>query len=107
MRYTFERGTIIEVLGHAHVVVEWVIFRHVTEVGARMKRMIEKVEAGERRTARSRRHEAGENAHRRCLTGAVRTEKSHDLAFADLKIQVLNRGLACVTFVEILDFYHL
>jgi hypothetical protein len=31
----------------------------------------------------------------------------NDLAFTNLEIQVLNRGLACVTFGEIFDFYHL
>ena len=40
------------------------------------------------------------------LPGAVRPEKPHDLAFADLEIQVLNRGLAGVAFGEVFDFDH-
>ena len=106
MRHAFERGAIIEILGHAHVVIERNVFRHVTEMRARLERLLENIEAGDGGAPGSGRHEARQNAHRRALARAVRPEKTHDLALADLEIQILNRGLAGVTFGEIFDFNH-
>ena len=71
-----------------------------------LERLLEGVEARDRSAAGSRRHEAGENPHRRAFAGAVRAEKSHDLAFADLEVQVLDGGLAGVTFGQIFNFDH-
>src|SRR5213078_2841299 len=91
--YAFERRAIIEILCNSHVVVERHIFRHVTEMGASLERLLEDVETCDRRTPRSRRHEAGKNPHGCSLAGAIWSEKPHDLALADFEIQILDRRL--------------
>ena len=106
MRHAFQRRAIIEILGHAHVVIERDVFRHVTEMGAGLERLLENIEAGDGGATGSRRHEAGQNSHRRGLAGAVRAEKAHDFAFADLEIQIFDRGMPGVAFGEIFDFNH-
>ena len=97
MRHSFERGAVIEVFGDAHVVIERDVFRHVAEMRARLERLLENVEAGDRGAAGSRRHETGENAHRGALARAVRPEKAHDLALADFEIQILDGRLPGVS----------
>ena len=106
MRHAFQRCAVIEVFGHPHVVVERDVFRHVTEMRTGLERLLKNVETRDRGAAGRRRHEAGENPHRRAFAGAVRAQKSHDLAFADLEVQVLNGGLAGITFGQIFNFDH-
>ena len=48
-RNAFEGGPIIQILGDPHVVIERDVFRHVTEVGAGLERLLENVEPGDRR----------------------------------------------------------
>src|SRR5437588_7688627 len=97
MRYAFERGTIIEILGDAHIIIERNIFRHVTEPRPRLKRLLEHVKTRDRRAPRSCRHKSGQNPHRRSLARAVGPEESHDLALADLEIQIADGGVTRVT----------
>ena len=58
MRNAFERGAIIEIFGHAHVVIERNVFRHVTKMRAGLERLLENIETGDRGAAGSWRHEA-------------------------------------------------
>jgi len=69
--------------------------------------MSENVESGDACAAGSRRHEARQDAHRRGFAGAVRPEKSHDFALANLEIQILDGGLTSVPFRQILNLDHL
>src|SRR5439155_5443942 len=61
---------------------------------------------GDAGAAGGRRHKARQDPHGRCFTGAIRPEKSHDLALADLKIQILDRGLPGVAFGQIFNLNH-
>src|SRR5882724_3310462 len=69
MWHAFKRGTVIKVFRYPHIIIEGNIFRH----------------------------ESRQNPHGRGLARAVRTQKTHDLALADLEIQILDRGLTGVT----------
>jgi hypothetical protein len=75
-------------------------------VRARPKRLFKHIESGDARAAGSRRHEARQDAHGRGLAGAVRSEKSHDFAPANLEIQILNSSLTSVPFRQILNLDH-
>src|SRR5207248_1004438 len=68
--------------------------------------LLEDVETGDGRAPRGRGHKSGENPHRSRLPGAIGSEKTHDLALAYLEIQSTDRGMAGVTFYEVLDFDH-
>ena len=106
VRNAFQRRAVIEILSDAHVVIERHVFRHVTEVRAGLERLLENIETGDRGAPGSRRHKTREDPHRRAFPGAVRSEKPHDLAFAHLETQVLDRRLPCVAFREIFNFDH-
>src|SRR5207237_7752311 len=82
------------------------VFRHVTEMRARLERLLENVEAGNRSPPRSGRHEAGKNPHRGGFARAVRPEKPHDLSFADLEIQIVDCRLSGKALGEMFDPYH-
>ena len=106
MRHIFERGAIIEILRHAHVVVERHVLRHVADPAARLQRLLEDVKAGDSRSAGCGGHEPRKNSHRSGFARAIRPEKSHDLALANFEIQILNCRLASVTLRQVFDFDH-
>ena len=106
MRHAFERGAVIQIFRHPHVGIERHVLRHVTEMRPRLERLLEDVEARDRRATGRRRHEARENPHRGALARAVRPEEAHDLAFADLEAQVVNRRVAGVAFSQVLNLDH-
>ena len=106
MRDSFEGGPIIEIFSHAHIVVERHVLRHVAEMSAGLQRLLENVEPGDRRPAGGRGHEPGQDAHGRGLAGAIRAEEAHDLALANLEIQIPDRGLAGVTLGQVFNFNH-
>jgi hypothetical protein len=98
VRDPFQRRAIIKVFSHAHVGVERHIFRHVAQMGPRLKRLLKNIEPGNVGSARRRRHEAGQNAHGGRFACPVWSQKSHDFALADFEIKILNRRVAGVTF---------
>ena len=106
MRHFFQRRPVIEVLGHPHVIIERDVFRHVAQMRAGLKRLLENIVTGDRCSPGGGRHEAGENPHRSAFAGTVRPEETHDLALADFEIQIVNRRLTSVAFSEILDLDH-
>src|ERR1700693_1028870 len=106
MRHAFERRAIIEVLGHAHVIVERNTFRHVAEARPGLERLLEHIETGDRRPTRSRRHETGENPHRSRLARTVRPKKAHDLALTDFEGQIADRRVTGVAFGQFFNFDH-
>src|ERR1043165_6573595 len=106
MRHTFELGAIIKIFGDPHVVVERHVLRHVTEARSRLQLLFEDVETGNGRATRCRGHKSGENPHRCCLACAIGSEKTHDLALADLEIQTTDRGVPGVALSKVLDFNH-
>src|SRR5205814_4499761 len=97
MGNAFERGAIIEILRDPHIIIERHVLRHVTQPRPRLKRLFEYIESCDGGAAGSGRHESGQDPHGRRFAGAIRSEKTHDLALADLKIQIPDRGLAGVS----------
>ncbi len=85
MRHVFQRRAIIEILGHAHIIIERHVFRHVTQMRARLERLLENVEPGDAGPSGGRRHETRQDAHGRRFARAVRAEKPHDFALADFE----------------------
>ena len=106
MTDSFQRCAIVQILRHPHVIVEWNVFWHVAEMGAGLKGLLENIEPSDRRAARSRRHEAGENPHGRRFACSVWSEESHDFPLADLEIKIADRGLPGVLFCQVFDFDH-
>ena len=102
----FESSAVAQKLAHPHVEVERNIFRHVTDVLAGAQRFSENIEARHGGTARRGRKEAREHAHRGGLARAVRTQKSHDLALLDFKIDAVHRRGGTELFDEVFDLDH-
>src|SRR5262249_20146666 len=106
VRHALERRAIIQVLRHTHVAIKWNIFWHIAEVRARLQRLSKNIESGDARPAGSRRHEPRQDAHGRGFAGAVRPEKTHDFALANLEAQILNGSLTSVPLCQILNLDH-
>src|SRR5439155_7768411 len=70
----FETGAKFEVFAHAHVIMQRIIFGHVTDAAADFIGIVEHVEAGNPDRAGSSGQIAGENAHGGAFAGAIGTE---------------------------------
>ena len=73
--------------------------RQVPDALLDLEGLLEDVEACDRSCACRRREKAGEDAHRRCLPGAVGPEKSNDLAFGYGERNVVDGDRAAYLFV--------
>jgi len=69
-------------------------------------RLLEHVESRHDRLAVRRRHEPGQDSHRRGLPGAVRAEKAENLAALDAERDVFDGRHPAVAFREVLDLDH-
>ena len=95
-----------QILADRHVRVERRRFRQIAGPALGLDRLVEDVEARDDGFALGGRHEAGEDAHRRRLAGAVRAEEAEDLAALDAEADVVDRRDAAVAFREVLDLDH-
>ena len=82
------------------------MFRHITEVRPCLERLLKNIEPGNSGATGSWRHEARQNAHGGGLASAVRPQKTHDFAFTDFEIQILDRGLARIALGQIFNLNH-
>ncbi len=89
-----------------HVGVERRRFRQVAGPPLGFDRLIEDVEAGHHRAAFRRRHVAGQDPHRRGLSGAVRPEEPEDLPSLDAKADIVHGGDAAVALRDVLNLDH-
>ena len=69
-------------------------------------RFLEHIMAADRDTARRRRQTARHDVHRRRFSGAVWSEKTIDLAFFDLKRQIVQRQDLAIFFRQMFHFDH-
>src|SRR5207244_5221322 len=99
----FQPRAELEVFTHPHIEVERIVLRHVTNAPPHFVGLSKHIQAGDARRAGTRRHETREDTHRRALAGAVRSEKTDDLAASDGKSQTVNRRVAGVALGQILD----
>jgi hypothetical protein len=72
----------------------------------RLQRLLEDIEPRDGCAAGGRGHESGKDAHGGGFAGTVRPEKTHDLALADLEVQISDRRLAGVTLGQIFNLNH-
>src|SRR5262249_22671092 len=96
----------LQIRRDTQVRVERDVLRQVADTPADLERLTEDVVAGHLGAAAAGRHEAGKNAHRRRLPGAVGAEEADDLARRDLERHVADRGDGAVVFREVLNFDH-
>ena len=80
-----------EVLHEGQLGIEGKVLRHETDAIACLEVVRVELPAKQFRCAFGRRREASEHAHRRRLTGAVRSEKTKDLTALDPKAHVIDR----------------
>jgi len=71
----------LQIFAHAHIKVERVIFRHVTDAPPDLLRFLENVQPRDARRPGRRGHVTRENAHRRALAGAIWAEQPRDFPF--------------------------
>ena len=102
----FSRARNFRVLPHAHVLVQRVVLRHITDAAAHLIRLREHIQARHSHGARGRRQVTGKNAHRRALARPIGAEQPDDLAPPDRKRYVRHRGIARVAFGQAGDFDH-
>ena len=82
----------------AHVGIERRIFRQVADFAASLERLRKNIESVNQHGARSRRHVAGDDAHRGGLAGAVGAEKAEDGTALGFERYVFNRDKVAVGF---------
>src|SRR6185503_18619386 len=70
------------------------------------ERAVDDVEAVDAHHPAGRSQKSREDPQSRALTGAVRSEKADDLAFADAERDVANRDHAAVVLGQVLDLDH-
>ncbi len=105
-RHAFDLRDERQVFHDAHVGIERRRFRQIAGAALGFDRLVEHVEAGDDGFAVRGRHVAGQDPHRRRLTGAVGAEKSEDFAALDAEADVVDGGDAAVAFGEVLDLDH-
>ena len=103
---SLQSRTELEVFAHPHLVVQWIIFRHVTDAPTRFLGIVKDIIAGHARRARRGWHEAREDAHGGAFARAVRTEQSDDLATRHRKRNARQRRVTSVAFRQVADFNH-
>ena len=102
----FQLADKFEVLGGFHLRIDGRRLGKIANPLLHLERLIEDVEAGDLCGSCRGRHEAGQHAHRRGLARSVGAEESYDLAFGDLKRDLVDSGGACVPFGKVFDRYH-
>ena len=95
-----------EVFADLHVGVKGRSFRKIADALLHFEGLFQDVETGHVGRTRRGRQEAGEDAHRGGLPGAVRTEKTNDLAFFHLEGDVIDGDRTSVSLRQTFDFNH-
>src|SRR5438105_2325297 len=80
-----------EVVNHAHFRIKGRRFGKIADTFLNFEWLVKDIEPRDASLARCRRHEARQNSHRSGLSGPVRTQKSHDVAFVHRKRNVIHR----------------
>ena len=105
-RHPFDTRDEVEVLPDGHVGVERRRFREVAGPPLGVDRMIEHVEAGHHGAPFRRRHVAGQDAHGRGLSGAVRPQEPENFPPLHAKADVVHGGDAPVALADVLNLDH-
>ena len=95
---SLESGAKPQIIAHAHVTVERIVLRHVTNMPPHLVRLRKDIVSGDSGRAGRRRHVAREDAHDRALASAIGSEQTDNLAARDGKCQVGHRAVTGVTF---------
>src|SRR5579863_206900 len=90
----------------AHIGIERRVFRQVADQAAGFERIGEDVEAVDEHGAGSRRHKAGDDAHRGGFAGAVGSEKAQNLAAFGAKGDPFDGEEIAVGLAQVLDVDH-
>src|ERR1041385_353643 len=106
LRDAFDAADELEIRAHGHVVIERRVLRQIADAPPRFARLLDDVEALDRDGALGRRHEAGDDAHRRRLARAVRPEQAQNLAVLGAEADVVDRAKVAVVLREAAHFYH-
>ena len=105
-RHAFDASDKAQIRGHAHVGVQGGMLGQIANAFAYLERVLEDVEPRDFDRPTGRRHEPGDDAHRRRLAGAIRAEKAQDLPGRHAERDIGDRGQVTVAFGEMLDFDH-
>src|ERR1039458_9778799 len=96
----------LQVLPHPHVMVQWIVLRHVTDAAPHFIRLLANIQSSHAHGARARRQVAGENPHGRALAGSILAQQSDNLAPPDRERYVRDGGMARVPLGQVSNFYH-
>ena len=102
----FEFGNELQVALHRHFGIQRRILRQVSDPPANFERLIRNIEAVHFYGAVRARHVTGDDPHCCCFAGAVRTQKSQDLALLHAKGHSLDGRLCGVSFGQVFNGNH-
>ncbi len=85
-------GEKYQVLHHRQVAVERELLRHVADALFDLFRLLDRVEPGHMRAARSGVHNRAQHADGRRLTGPVRSQQPKNLAALDAQVELVHSG---------------
>ena len=95
-----------QVLGHRHVGIERRGLWEIPGAALGLERLLEHVEAGDRRLALGGRHVAGNDPHGRRLAGAIGTEKPENFARLRAKTHIIDGRKRAVFLAKVLNLDH-
>src|SRR5262249_31362030 len=96
--YFVESGEIVQILPHAHVLVDPEAVRHITDQPSDFARMSLYVMPGYRHAPGRWEHERSQHFHSGRLPRSVRSDKTKNLSAANLESEVTDRSEAAVLF---------
>ena len=102
----FQPRAKLEVFADAHLVVQRIIFRHVTDATTHFLGIVKHIVARHARRAGGRRHETRKDAHGGAFSRAVRPQQTDDLSARHRKRDARQRRVTGVAFRQIADINH-